>query len=70
MFFIDNIYSNFELILPYKWLIGHTVTEDLSMTGKSIRKWEHLLPSEELEAMKNLIILLLTHTILYLEGAS
>ena len=38
------------------WLIGHTVTEDLSMTGKSIRKWEHLLPSEELEAMKNLII--------------
>lgn len=37
------------------WLIGHTVTEDLSIIGKCIRKWENLLPSEELAAMKELI---------------
>lgn len=37
------------------WLIGHTVVEDLSITGKCIRKWENLLPSEELEAMRDLI---------------
>ena len=61
VFFIDNIYSDFELIPPYflavcaGWLIGHTVTEDLSIIGKCIRKWENLLPSEELAAMKELI---------------
>ena len=32
------------------WLIGHTLTEDLSITGKSVRKWEKLLPGEELTA--------------------
>ncbi len=37
-------------------LIGHTLTEDLSITGKSVRKWENILPSEELEAMKKVIV--------------
>lgn len=37
------------------WLIGHTLSEDLSITGKSIRKWESLLPGEELAAMKKAI---------------
>ena len=32
------------------------MTEDLSIRGKCIRKWENLLPSEELAAMKELII--------------
>ena len=38
------------------WLIGHTMTEDLSITGKRTRKWENLLPSQELDAMKKVII--------------
>ena len=38
------------------WLIGHTLTEDLSITGKHMRKWENLLPGEELTAMKKVII--------------
>ncbi len=38
------------------WLIGHTLTEDLAITGKQIRKWENLLPGEEIEAMKKVII--------------
>lgn len=37
------------------WLIGHTLTEDLALTGKSQRKWEKLLPEEELAAMKRVI---------------
>ena len=37
------------------WLIGHTLSEDLSITGKSVRKWEGLLPGEELAAMKKVI---------------
>lgn len=38
------------------WLIGHTLTEDLAITGKRTRKWEKLLPGEELEALKKVII--------------
>ncbi len=41
------------------WLIGHTLTEDLSITGKSVRKWEKLLPGEELTALKKVIIQLI-----------
>lgn len=37
------------------WLIGHTMTEDLSITGKSPRKWEKLLPGEELKSMQKAI---------------
>ncbi len=38
------------------WLIGHTLTEDLSITGKKMRKWENLLPGEEISAIKKVII--------------
>lgn len=38
------------------WLIGHTLTEDLSMIGKNSRKWKKLLSSEDLTVMKNVII--------------
>ncbi|MCI8622199.1 MAG: response regulator [Provencibacterium sp.] len=38
------------------WLVGHTLTEDLSITGKYMRKWEALLPEEELDAMKKVIV--------------
>lgn len=41
------------------WLIGHTLTEDLAITGKPLRKWENLLPSEEIEAMKKVIVQLI-----------
>lgn len=37
------------------WLIGHTLTEDQAITGKRARIWEHLLPGEELAAMKTVI---------------
>lgn len=38
------------------WLIGHTLTEDQAITGKKERKWENLLPGEELTAMKKVIV--------------
>jgi len=38
------------------WLIGHTLTEDLSIVGKRRGTWENLLPDEQLAAMKELII--------------
>lgn len=38
------------------WLIGHTMTEDQAIAGKHIRKWENLLPGEELMAMRKVII--------------
>lgn len=38
------------------WLIGHTLTEDMAIVGKKIRKWENLLPGEELAAMKKVIV--------------
>lgn len=41
------------------WLIGHTLTEDLAITGKTKRKWENLLPGEEIEAVKKVIVQLL-----------
>lgn len=41
------------------WLIGHTLTEDLAITGEGISKWVDLLPEEELEAMKKVIVQLL-----------
>lgn len=37
------------------WLIGHTMTEDISLTGKNRRKWENLLPEEEISDMKKVI---------------
>lgn len=41
------------------WLIGHTMTEDQAIVGRHIPKWENLLPNEELEAMRKVIIQLL-----------
>ena len=41
------------------WLIGHTLTEDQAIAGEKMSKWVDLLPEEELEAMKKVIIRLL-----------
>lgn len=41
------------------WLIGHTLTEDLAITGKKSRKWENLLSGKEIEAMKKVIVQLI-----------
>lgn len=41
------------------WLIGHTLTEDMAIMGEKESKWEGLLPQEELEAMKAVILKLL-----------
>lgn len=38
------------------WLVGHTLTEDVAITGKRQRKWENLLPDEELSAIKKVIV--------------
>ncbi len=37
------------------WLIGHTLTEDMAITNKGVRKWGSLLPGEELIAMKKVV---------------
>lgn len=41
------------------WLIGHTLTEDVAITGKDTSKWGNLLPEEELAAMEKTILKLL-----------
>ncbi|MCM1245013.1 MAG: response regulator [Roseburia sp.] len=38
------------------WLIGHTLTEDLSIGGRALGQWEGLLPDEEIDAMKKVIV--------------
>ena len=38
------------------WLIGHTLMEDRAITGEGMSKWVDLLPEEELEAMKKVIV--------------
>lgn len=38
------------------WLVGHTLTEDQAITGKHLSKWESLLPEDELDALKKVII--------------
>ncbi len=38
------------------WLIGHTMTEDQAITGERISTWKHLLPGEELAAVKKVIV--------------
>ncbi len=38
------------------WLVGHTLTEDAAITGKSGRRWENLLPDEEIDAIRKVII--------------
>lgn len=41
------------------WLIGHTLTEDQAITGKTVSQWGELLPQEQQDAMKKMIIRLL-----------
>lgn len=43
------------------WLIGHTLTEDVAITGKDTSKWGDLLPEEELAAMEKMILKLLNN---------
>ncbi len=38
------------------WLIGHTLTEDRAIVGEGVSKWVDLLPEEEREALKKVII--------------
>ena len=38
------------------WLIGHTLTEDMAITGKRAGKWENLLPGEEITSLQKVII--------------
>lgn len=38
------------------WMIGHTLSEDQAITGKQLPVWEHLLPEEELQAIKQVIV--------------
>ncbi len=38
------------------WLIGHTTTEDRAIVGEDVSRWEELLPVQELESMKQVII--------------
>lgn len=49
------------------WLIGHMLSEDLAIIGKGIRKWENLLPEEEVEAMKNTVAQSM-HSMFHLES--
>ncbi len=37
------------------WLIGHTLTEDHAITGKTLSKWTNLLPDQEQKAMTQTI---------------
>ncbi len=41
------------------WLIGHTLTEDMAITGGTTSMWGELLPEEELTAMEEIILELL-----------
>ena len=41
------------------WLIGHTLTEDQAIVGDGTSKWENLLPKDEHEAIKKVILELL-----------
>lgn len=38
------------------WLIGHTLTEDRAIVGGDESRWEELLPAQELEVMKSVIM--------------
>ena len=38
------------------WLIGHTLTEDQAIREKGASAWENLLPHEEADAMKKVIV--------------
>lgn len=41
------------------WLLGHTLTEDHAIAGGTVSKWENLLPEEEHEAMRQVLLQLM-----------
>ena len=41
------------------WLLGHTTTEDQAITGERASTWQHLLPGDELAAVKKVIVQLI-----------
>lgn len=41
------------------WLIGHTLTEDRAIVGRTVSKWNNLLPEEEQTAMGQAILQLM-----------
>lgn len=49
------------------WLLGHTLTEDHAITGKSKSKWSGILPEDESDALSQVIIELL-YEIFQLKG--
>ena len=38
------------------WLIGHTLTEDLAITGKGERKWDNLLQEDDIVVVRKVIV--------------
>lgn len=38
------------------WLIGHTLTEDMAISGKGDRKWDKLLQEDEIEAVRKVVV--------------
>lgn len=38
------------------WLIGHTLTEDLAITGKQVGQWDNLLSDDDMKAMEKVIV--------------
>lgn len=49
------------------WLVGHTLTEDQAITGEGITKWGDILPEEEMQAIKK-VILQLVYDMFHLES--
>ena len=41
------------------WLIGHTMTEDLAISGKGDRKWENLLQENDIEVVRGVVVQLM-----------
>lgn len=37
------------------WLVGHTLSEDQAIAGKGARRWDSLLPEEEIKALKKVV---------------
>lgn len=44
------------------WLVGHTLMEDHAIVGKAVNKWVDLLPQEEHDVFRDLIIELVQNT--------
>ncbi|MDE7282564.1 MAG: response regulator [Lachnospiraceae bacterium] len=44
------------------WLVGHTLMEDHAIVGKAVNKWADLLPQEEHDVFRDLIVELVQNT--------